>query len=287
MIDFLLHQFGNLRRRWLYGLMAGVMATGLIVLSPSPSHSQTVPRWLELLIRGAQIVQISNMSERQELELGRQINQQLLTQQFRLYRNSTVSEYVNRVGQGLVPHSDRPQIPYTFQVVESNQINAFATMGGYVYVTTALLQAMDNEAELAGVLGHEIGHIASRHSVEQLRDRAIAAGAARAAGLDRNTAVALGVELAINRPNSRRDEYEADERGLNNMIRAGYAPIGLVSFMEKLQQRGGSVPTFLSTHPNSGERAARLRQMVDEAALTQGKGLDTADYRNQIRPLVR
>ena len=276
---------GQLRRRWLYGLLSVVMAASLVLVSPTPSHAQTVPRWLQLLFRGVQIIQLSNISDNQEVQLGQQINQQLTTRQFRMYSDRSINEYVNQVGQRLVPASDRPNIPYTFQVVDTTQVNAFATMGGFVYVTTGLLKTIDQEAQMAGVLGHEIGHIAARHAVTQMRERAVAAGVATAAGLDRNQAVNIGVELALSRPNSRRDEFEADSKGLATITTAGYAPSGIVTFLEKLGTQR-SVPAVLSTHPATADRITRLRQMIDPATANAGAGLDTAAYQARIRPLL-
>ncbi len=284
MTNFLGSMAGQLRRRWMYGLLSIAMAASLIVLTPSPS--QAVPRWLELLFRGVQIVQLSNISDSQEVQLGQQINQQLTTRQFRMYTDRNVTDYVTQIGQRLVPASDRPDIPYRFQVVDSAQVNAFATMGGFVYVTTGLLRTVDQEAELAGVLGHEIGHIAGRHAVSQMRERAVAAGVATAAGLDRNQAVNIGVELALSRPNSRRDEFEADGTGLTTITRAGYAPSGIVTFLEKLGTQR-SVPAVLSTHPATGDRITRLQQLIDPATANVGDGLDTAAYEARIRPLQR
>lgn len=281
----LLASFTKRYRRWLYGALSLVMALGLIITTPHPS--QAVPRWLELILRGAQIIQLSNLSDNQEVSLGRQINQQLTTRQFRLYRDSSITEYVNQVGQRLVPHSPRPDIPYTFQVVDSNQVNAFATMGGFVYVTTGLLRTAENEAELASVIGHEVGHIARRHAVVQMRERAIQGGIASAAGLDNNTAVAIGVELAVNRPNSRQNEYEADQVGLATIAGAEYAPSGAVTFMRKLMsQSGGSAPTFLSSHPATSDRVTRLQSLVDSSDARGRDGLDTAAYRTNIRRLL-
>jgi len=285
MTHFLGSMAGQLRRRWLYGLLSVVMAASLVLVSPTPSHAQTVPRWLQLLFRGVQIIQLSNISDNQEVQLGQQINQQLTTRQFRMYSDRSINEYVNQVGQRLVPASDRPNIPYTFQVVDTTQVNAFATMGGFVYVTTGLLKTIDQEAQMAGVLGHEIGHIAARHAVTQMRERAVAAGVATAAGLDRNQAVNIGVELALSRPNSRRDEFEADSKGLATITTAGYAPSGIVTFLEKLGTQR-SVPAVLSTHPATADRITRLRQMIDPATANAGAGLDTAAYQARIRPLL-
>lgn len=269
------------RHRWVYGLLSSVMAIALIVTTPRPAPA--IP-WLDLIIRGVQVIQLSSLSDRQEVALGRQINEQLLAQEFRLYRNSSITSYVNQIGQRLAPQSARPNIPYVFQVVEDDAVNAFATMGGYVYVTTGLLTTASNEAELAGVLGHEIGHIAARHSVEKMRETAIAQGLATAAGLDTNTAVAIGVELAINRPNSRQDELEADQLGLRNMRAAGYAPGAMVSFMRKLMGQS-SVPSFLSTHPATSARVDALNRQIDPATANRGSGLDSTAYQRQISAL--
>ena len=270
------------RRRLFYPLVSFVVALSLWLGSPMPS--QAIP-FLNLLIRGVQVIQLSNMSDKQEVQIGSQINQQLVSREVRLYRDSEINNYVKQIGQKLAANSDRPNIPYTFQVVNDKGINAFATMGGYVYVNTGLMKLADNEAELASVIAHEIGHITSRHSVEQMRETAIAGGVATAAGLDRNRAVGIGVELALRRPGSRKDELEADQEGLEMMRRAGYAPSATVTFMEKLLKKGGSAPAFLSTHPATSDRIARLRSAITSQPANVGTGLDSATYKAKIRPL--
>lgn len=281
MISFLVDAYEQLRRRWIYGLMTLTIALGLVMGNPQPAPA--VP-WLDLIFRGIQLVQLSNMSDRQEVALGSRINEQLTGREFKLYSNRTITDYVNQLGQKLVPYSDRSDIPYVFQVVDNNAVNAFATMGGYVYVTTGLVKTADNEAQLASVIGHEMGHIGGRHAVEQMRERALRAGVATAAGLDRNTAVNIGVELALNRPQSRQAEFEADEKGLATLKRAGYAPSAMVAFMEKLLNQG-SIPTVLSTHPATSDRIAALRQDIDPATANSGAGLDAAAYRSKISAL--
>ncbi|MEL6221910.1 MAG: M48 family metallopeptidase [Cyanobacteria bacterium J06627_8] len=271
-----------LRRRWFYAVVSAVVAVGIMLGSARPAPA--VPSWLELLIRGVQVVQLSTISDRQEVELGRQINEQLVNQEFRVYNNSQVERYVNQVGQRLVPASTRSDIPYTFQVVRDDQINAFATMGGFVYITTGLLSAADNEAQMASVLAHEIGHIASEHAIEQMREQAIARGLMSAAGVDESVAVNIGVELAVNRRNSRADEREADQLGLANLQRAGYAPSAMVAFMEKLLS-AGSPPTFLSTHPSVSSRIRDLNAAIDPATANVGDGLDEASYRSNVQGL--
>jgi beta-barrel assembly-enhancing protease len=154
-------------RRWLYLLLSVLVVLGICVGSPQKTQAISL---FDLLNQGIQIFQLSNISDREEIQLGKEINQHLVNSDIKLYRNQNVNRYVNQIGQWLAKNSTRPDIPYTFQVVQDESVNAFATMGGYVYVTTGLLKAADNEAQLASVIAHEIGHIASRHSIEQMRE---------------------------------------------------------------------------------------------------------------------
>lgn len=271
--------FYALRRSLLYPTIA--LVTTILLVVGQPLVSQAIP-WGDLIFRGLQVIQLANLSDQQEVEIGQQINNQLVGQDIRLYRNPEVTQYVSEIGQRLASQSTRPRIPYTFQVVNDQSVNAFATMGGFVYVNTGLLRLADNEAELASVMAHEIGHIAGRHAVKQMRETALARGLVGAAGLDRSTAANIGVELAFRRPNSRRDEYDADNLGLEMMRRAGYAPSAMVSFMRKLNR--SAIPTFLSTHPATTDRITRLQQAVS-ATGNYGDGLDNATYRARMRSL--
>ena len=280
---FFLASLFSHRRRWLCGLFSAVFTLTVALGSIQPAKAIS---WIELLLRGAQVIQLSSISERQEIQIGSEINQQLIDSgQAKIYRGAAINNYVNRIGQEMAKKSDRPNLPYTFQVVDDDGINAFATMGGYVYINTGLMERAENEAELASVIGHEIGHIVGRHSIKQLRQRAIAQGVLSAAGLERSQAVQIGVELAVNRQNSRSDELEADRFGLDNLRDSGYAPEGMVSFMKKLLENSSSVPTFISTHPATSERIRLLQSRIPEGSANQGKGLDQRAYRNQIRSL--
>ena len=276
--------FNGHRRRWLYGLFSIVIALSIGLTNVQSARAVS---WFELLIRGTQILQLSTMSDEQEIELGKQINQQLIDSgQAKIYRDRTITKYINDIGQLLAKNSDRPDIPYTFQVVDDKNINAFATMGGFVYINTGLILKAENEAELASVIGHEIGHIVGRHALKQMRETAIAQGVLSSAGLDTSQAVQIGVELALTRRNSRQDELEADSFGLENLKKAGYAPIGMLGFMQKLLEAGGgSTPTFLSTHPATSERIRLLEKDIDAATARSGYGLDSRDYQNKISRL--
>ncbi|MFB2875928.1 M48 family metallopeptidase [Floridanema aerugineum] len=270
------------RRRWFYPMLSVVVALGLVV-SPMSTSVQALP-WERLLFQGIQVLQLSNISDRQEVQLGKQINDQLVGTQVRLYRNARINQYVDQIGQRLAAVSDRPNLPYTFQVVRDDSINAFATMGGYVYVTTGLLAAVDNEAQLASVLGHEIAHITDRDALKQMRQAAITRGIATAAGVDTNRLVNLGVEFALKRPRSRTDELEADQRSLEMLAKAGYPQSAMVAFLEKLLDQP-SPPSFLSTHPATRDRISAIQRSIGSNNANTGYGLDEQAYSSVIQPL--
>ncbi len=291
MLKTTLHTLWRRQRRWLYGALAMVTALSLGLGSPQPA--QAIP-WLELIFRGAQILQLSNISDRQEVALGGQINDQITQQLWRnrtpIVRDPAINAYVNTLGRRLAETSARPTIPYTFQVVDNRDVNAFATMGGFVYINLGLMLLAENEAELASVVSHEIAHIAARHAINQMRDQAIRSGLLSAAGLDASRAVQIGVQLAMDLPNSREAELEADRLGIANLRNAGYAPTATVTFMQKLQQQGGNrfVPTILSTHPATGDRIRLLQQDLrnNPPLPHQADGLDAQQYQNTLRQLL-
>jgi len=277
----------RLKRRMALALAGLSLSTGLSV---GVAASADAFSWRDLLrggIRIVQGVQLSNMSPKQEMELGSQINAQLLRTEMKLYDDDPeLVAYINDIGQRLAEESDRPELDYTFQVVDSDQVNAYATVGGYTYITTGLLKLARNEAEVAGVIGHEIGHIEGKHLITQMAREAWRAGLMSAAGVDRNRAVQIGVELAVRRPRSRENEYDSDLRGLRIMREAGYAELGMVSFMKKLADKssGSAPPTFLSTHPHGKDRVVALEQNLSEETLSD-EGLDPDYYSWRIDAL--
>ncbi len=238
------------------------------------------------LFKGAvNYVQVANISNEQEVEIGKGINQQLLSQKYQLYNNEQVQEYVNNIGQELVSSSDSSRdIPYTFQVVVSDAVNAFATPGGFIYVTTGLLQEADNQAQLASVVAHEIAHINKKHSIQALKRAAIAQGVAETAGVSTSTLAQIGYQLAVDLPQSREYEYEADRVGLNILEQAGYPPIAFVNFLKQLQ--GGNQPEFLRTHPTSSNRIEALAQEIGSTKTSSNKGISEADYQNNLLSLL-
>ncbi|MGF1601513.1 MAG: M48 family metallopeptidase [Thermosynechococcaceae cyanobacterium] len=270
----------------------GAIAALAVSLPAMPA--QALP-WGNILRQGIQVMQLSNLSPQNEVALGNQLHANLQQQGMKPYQDATVNAYVNRVGQRLIARSGgQRDYPYIFQVVQDSRVNAFATMGGRVYVTTGLLKAADNEAELASVLGHEIGHIKDRHLVKQIRQRALTSGIISSAGLSRNQAANIGTELLVNRPKGRGDEYKADQIGLEILRRADYSTSAAPAFMKKLLRSGGGTPTFLSTHPAVPDRLKALERAIqsgpqnecDRNPRQQSCGLDDQAYQNAIRQRI-
>lgn len=228
-------------------------------LSTSLPPANAFP-WGQVIIHGIDLVQLSNLSTKQKVALGKDIHNQVL-KNYNLDSNSQTNAYVNRVGQRLARSSDCSEIPFHFYVVRDPHINAFSTTGGYVYVNTGLIKATDNEAQLAAVIGHEIGHICNNDLVNKLKDTELVQGAAAVAGVDRNTLVAAAYKLAVELPNSRQDEFNADAKGLNYLVRAGYDPHAMPAFLSKLLKQS-SPPTFLSDHPGTRSRIAVLDKKI-------------------------
>ncbi len=273
-------------RPWFYPLLAVASAVVFTMATPAASFAFNLSfNWADILLRGIQVVQLGSMNDRQEVDLGKQIDAQLKSGEVRILNNPAATAYVTQIGQRLVPASERPNLPFTFQIVDDDGINAFATMGGFVYVNKGLLKIADNEAQLASVLGHEMGHITGKHSVKQMREAAIAQGLLGVAGLDKSQAVQIGVELALRRPHSRRDEFDADQRGLVNITRARYAQVEMVNFMQKLLASKSSTPAFLNTHPDTADRITQLNRQIQQTPSSVKDGIDPAVYRNRIQAL--
>lgn len=196
------------------------------------------------------------------------------------YEDPVLTAYVNEVGQHLARVSHRPGIPYQYTVLNTSTPNAFALPGGYIYVTRGLLVRMQNEAQLAAVLGHETGHVTARHGAKHLQTAIGAAlilqgiqlyDASRHQGKTRSevaTAVAVGSAVfgLVQLGYSRSDEYEADRLGTEYAYKAQYNPLGMVQLLQVLQQAGGgdgsSLEEFFSTHPLNRKRIDEVRKEI-------------------------
>jgi Zn-dependent protease with chaperone function len=205
-------------------------------------------------------------SKQQDMQLGQQAARQIV-QQYQIVDNREMQEYVTRIGKRLAAVKEADEYPYTFTVVNDKSINAFALPGGPTFVHTGLLAAADNEAQVAGVLAHEISHVALRHGTNQaskanlLQIPALIAGVATGNNLWASLIQigATGMMLKF----SRTAESQADLLGTQIMAKAGYNPVEMARFFEKLEAEGGSrAPQFLSDHPNPGNRVKAVEEEV-------------------------
>jgi predicted Zn-dependent protease len=205
-----------------------------------------------------------------EVAIGRQLSAEV-DRSSKIINDPIVTEYINRVAQNIVLHSDS-KVPFTIKVVDSQEVNAFALPGGFLYVNRGLLEAADNEAEVAGVIAHEISHVAARHGMEQaskgelfnyLSIPLIFFGGI--GGYAIRQGLGLAVPLTFLKF-SRGAEKEADRLGAQYMWAAGYDPNALITFFEKLQAKNkkkpGTLSKLFSTHPMTGDRITEVRELV-------------------------
>ena len=212
------------------------------------------------------------MTAEQEIALGRQLAPQMAAQ-FGGVSSSAARELVSRVGARIVAQSAAAHAPYKFSfylLADRRTVNAFALPGGQIFVTEALLGLLKTEDELAGVLGHEVGHVLARHSAEhlakqQLTQSLIGAVAIGSGSYDTAQLAQLAGSL-INMKHGRDDELESDTLGLRLMREAGYDPRAMVTVMQKLEQASGGSrqPEFASTHPSPANRIARIREQLEK-----------------------
>lgn len=226
-------------------------------------------------------------SQEKELALGRQLALQV-EQQAKLVEDPIITEYVNRVGQNIVLHSDA-KIPFTIKVIQGDEVNAFALPGGYFYVYTGLIAAADNEAELAGVMAHEIAHVAARHAMENsgkgtLLNYGILAGIIFGGGIASTilqNVGGIGSSLAFFKF-SRGAEVEADKLGVQYLYAAGYDPTAMSTMFEKLASKNKKKPSSLaklfSTHPQSADRRDTSLALVSRFPEKQEYVISTSEF---------
>lgn len=274
-----------MRNKW-FNWRSLIIATSIFIISnlshAAAQNSSTLVA-IDFLdaIRGAvQYIQVANISDEQEIALGKQTNEQVLSQ-YRLYNNSQIQQYVSSLGKELIRNSDSRDIPFVFQVVDSEEVNAFATPGGYVYLTTGLMKIAENRAQLASVTAHEIAHINEKHGVRGLKQAAAAQGIATTVGVDSDAVAQLAYQLTVDLPRSRSFEYEADSSGLQILQQAGYPGEAFANFLVKLKG-GGGTPEFTRTHPSSENRVKAISQAATENQVPTSKGQDSSEYRSNV-----
>jgi len=205
-----------------------------------------------------------------EIKMGKQYSMQVESS-VKLVQDPVVNEYVNRIGQNLVRNSDA-QVPFTIKVIDSDEVNAFALPGGFFYVNSGLILAADEEAELAGVMAHEIAHVAARHGMRQMTRMnwaniatvpLIFVGGGIGYGI--YEAAGLGLPLTFMKF-QRSFESEADYLGLQYMYKTGYDPQAFISFFEKIQakekKKPGTLAKAFDTHPQTPDRIEKTQEEI-------------------------
>lgn len=236
------------------------------------------------LASAAPAAAVNLFSVQQDVQLGRQAAADA-ERQLPILRDGTVQGYVSAIVARLAAAAPGPRFPYQVKVVDAADINAFALPGGYIYVNRGLIEAVRNEGELAGVIAHEMGHVAERHGTEQATKAygaqagagllaQILGGRDRRLGAGEQIAGSLGLS-ALFMKFSRDAENEADRVGAQMMARAGYDPMAMASFFDLLQAQRGRDPSavaqFFSSHPAPANRSANIRAYASQMGRGNGR----------------
>lgn len=226
------------------------------------------------------------IGQEEEVQIGEEVSARI-RERFGVVQDKAVHTYVTEVGLVLAHESSRPNLPWKFIVLDTDGVNAFASPGGFVHVTKGALALIRNEAELAGVLAHEITHVTEKHTIAAIqKNKAVQLAAERAGGNRREIVSAItskAYEMVIENGFDRADEREADQKGIRLAAAAGYAPSGLADFLARLadrnkdqQERNG----LFASHPETRERISAIRS---SAAGLSGSALVAARYRSAIK----
>jgi len=236
------------------------------------------------------------ISEEEEMKLAEQVHSQVI-KEYRLIQNQPVNAYITNLGNKLARRSERPNLRWSFYVVDDKSVNAFATLGGRVYIHTGLIATTTSEAQLASVMGHEIGHIVGRHGLENVkRAQKIGIGAAAASIIGAIIGGRVGsvVDLAGNliaggylMKHSRDAEREADFLGLYNLEQASYNTREMISMFEILsrlsQSQPNSIGSIMASHPAPVERARNTQREIEEHLGSSRDGITTSNDYARIR----
>ena len=234
---------------------------------------------------------INFYSIQKEIALGKQLAQEV-ERQARIVDDPVIAEYVNRIGQNLVRNSDA-KVPFTIKVIDSDEVNAFALPGGFFFVNTGILLKADNEAEMAGVMAHEIGHVAARHATRQMTKAQLAQIGSIPlifmggwAGYGIYQAMGIAVPMTFLKF-TRADEAEADLLGIEYMYKTGYDPTSFVDFFEKIQslekRKPGTISKMFSTHPPTDDRIKAAQVNIEKYLKAKPEYVVTTSEFNDVK----
>jgi len=230
------------------------------------------------------------ISQQQEIQMGQEYAQQI-NAQLPIVQDPELNRYINVLGDSIAGLTSRKDLNWHFFIVDSKEVNAFAVPGGYVYVNRGLIERSDKMDEVAGVLGHEIGHVVRRHTVKQMeKEQGANVGITLACvltGVCNSQVAGAAINIAgtaVFARFSRSDEAEADQEGFNNVLRAGISPEGMVSMFQKLleerKSRPAGVEAWFLTHPLEEDRITAIQTRINQLppSTLASLGTDTRNF---------
>ena len=256
------------------------------VMESSPAVSTQLDRLIKGVDKAQQQIKELRISERDERALGESVSQRIRTE-FGVYQNKDVARYVTLVGSVMTQASTRPDLQWEFIVLDTDGVNAFASPGGIVHITRGALGLIKDEAELAGVLAHEIAHITKKHTVNAIqknRGLKLASDAVPGSHQYLGALANAAYDNIVERGFDRGDEEDADREGVRLANKVGYSPAGLGTFLTKLAERNKGVTTrnaLFASHPETQARAAKLTRQIASESL-HARGIVRARYASAI-----
>jgi predicted Zn-dependent protease len=272
----------------------GALLVGALLLSPAGTRASEAQSLPERILSGGLIAaQGLFITTEAEVSLGARTAAQVLAKTPEV-QDAGLRNYVAAIGHKVASHAERQDVQYTFYVIDDPAVNAFSLAGGYIFITTACLRAMQNEAQLAGVLGHEVGHVVHKDQVREIRRQMVASGLATAVlggspGQIEVAAAQMGATLVL-RGYGRSAEYAADLAGATYASAAGYEPRELERFLGVLARSTGDSPSWLqplADHPRSDDRIRRLDSFIAQQHLPAGDANPQGYAQAALAPLAR
>jgi predicted Zn-dependent protease len=244
---------------------------------PAAAQFPRLPRGAERAMKAAKDISEIQITTEQEITMGKEVAARMV-QYMTVFDNETAAGYVRKVGAAVAAQAERKDVRYNFGILDTDDVNAFATPGGYIFVTRGLLENIKNESELAGVLGHEVGHVAGRHAISQIQTMKgirIAGDTAKEFSTGSQFLADLTqrfLEQLLDRGLDHKYEYDADQRGMQYAYAAGYRPDGITSFLQILkpmvEQQEDRTAWLQRTHPKTQDRIDRLDKLQAEKGMT-------------------
>jgi predicted Zn-dependent protease len=240
----------------------------LSVAAPAAAQLGQIGKTLQ---KGAELKDALVISDADERQIGSDISQKL-RDKYGVVQDKAVHKYVTLVGSVLAAESSRPNLQWTFIVLDTDGVNAFAAPGGFIHITRGALALSENEAELADVLGHEISHVTEKHTINAIqKEKAISTGASQAHNKLIEAAVNYGYSMVLENKYDRDQEKAADRLGVSLANKAGYAPSGLGAFLGRLAERNKNLKDrsgLFASHPETQDRIDTLARLIPAQKLT-------------------